>query len=469
MPAFLRGIPERLFALDSRSLALFRVGLGLLVVIDASGRLGDTTALYGDAGAVPRAVVREFIGGRWLLSLHLLDGSALFAGGLLVIHALAGVCLVAGYRTRLATALAWVLTLSIQHRNPLVVNWGDSVLCLLLFWSLFLPLAERASIDRRGGTPARGFLGFGSVGFVFQLACIYSFSALLKTGASWSDGSAVAVALQNEMIARPLAAVALGYPELLTAITHAVRYFEAIAPLLLFVPLGVGPLRTALVLGFWGFHLGLLLLLDLGLFSFVCIVAWCALIPGTLWDRLGVGAGGAPDLLRKRQWLALACLGLVLVSNLGTLPERSIPAPLRAPLQLSGLTQKWGMFADPGRGDGWLVVLGRRADGAEEDLLWGGAPSWSTPTRLSELDLGWRWRIYHRGLWRRRPAVRQAYAVWLCRSENARRNDRAQLESVTIHLLKEAPPASGGSDRVDDVTIWDEPCAPSTPAAEATR
>src|SRR2546423_15595282 len=86
-----------LFALDTRSLALFRVGLGLLVVIDATGRLSDLTAFYTDAGAVPRALAHE-LRGDWLpLSLYFLNGSEWFAGGLLALHALAGVCLAAGY------------------------------------------------------------------------------------------------------------------------------------------------------------------------------------------------------------------------------------------------------------------------------------------------------------------------------------------------------------------------------------
>jgi hypothetical protein len=210
----LRRVLELLFALDTRSLALFRVGLGLLVVLDAAGRLPDLTALYSDAGAVPRALVGELRGDAIPLSLYLASGSALFAGGLLVVHAVAGACLLVGYRTRVATAVAWLLTLSIQHRNPLVENWGDLILRLLLFWSLFLPLAERASLDGRRNLPgpaARSFVSFGSAALIVQIVCIYFFSALLKTGSTWHDGSAIAVSLQNDCIAKhPQATLALG-------------------------------------------------------------------------------------------------------------------------------------------------------------------------------------------------------------------------------------------------------------------
>ena len=370
-----RGVAERLFALDTRSLALFRIALGLLVVVDAVGRMPDLTAHYSDAGAVPRAVIDELRGDDIPLSLYLLDGSALFAGSLLALHALAGACMVAGYRTRWATAAAWLLTLSIHHRNLLVANFGDLIQRLLLFWSLFLPLGERASLDRRRGAaePApHRFLSWGSVGFIVQLMSIYFFSALHKTGSTWQDGSAVAVSLSNDSFAKlPQAAIALGYPQLLFLLTHAVRYFEAIGPLLLLVPVATTPLRIALVLAFWSFHLGLFAFLELGTFAFVCIAAWCALLPGAVWDWIGVPAGPGPPVLRRRQWPAAIFAILVLLANLTTLRMDSpFPPPLGLSLRITGLYQSWDMFSpDPAPDVGWMLVVGRRRDGGEEDLL----------------------------------------------------------------------------------------------------
>lgn len=468
-PAFVRRVPERIFAIDTRSLALFRIGLGLLVVLDAAGRLPDLTALYSDAGAVPRALVRELSGDELPLSLYMAHGSVGFAGALLLLHVAAGVCLLAGYRTLLATGAAWVLTLSLQYRNPLVVGWGDMILRVLLLWSLFLPLAERASLDRRRGAPrqaARSFLSLGSAGFVLQLGSIYFFTALLKTGPEWRDGSAIAIALQNEHFAKlPQATVALGHPLLLFALTHTVRYFEAIGPLLLLVPVGIGPLRTALVLAYWAFHLGLFALLELGLFPFVCIAAWSALLPAAFWDRLGVSAGEGPEIRRRLQWPGLACIGLVLASNLSTLsPGGSVSALLRTPLRVSGLYQRWGMFApSPSHDDGWLMVVGRRADGGEEDLLRGGAVQLSKPAEISMHYPSARWRTYLRGLWRRRPAVREAYADWRCRSENAARSDSMRLESLTIYFAKQVIAPSGESVRTDREQLVQSVCARPTP------
>jgi hypothetical protein len=463
---------SELFALDTRSLALFRIGLGLLVAADAIGRLSDLTVFYTDAGAVPRWLVDELRGDKVPLSLYLIDGSASFAGILLALHTLAGTCLLVGYRTRLATAVAWLLTFSIQHRNLLVDNFGDMVLRVLLFWALFLPLAARASLDRRNARElaARSFASFGSAGLVVQIACVYVFSALLKTGSTWQDGSAIAVSLQSDVVAKlPQAAIALGYPHILSFLTYAVRAFEAIGPLLLLVPVALGPLRTALVIAFWSFHLGLFALFELGMFPFVCIVAWSALLPGWFWDRIGV-PGGADLVMRRRQWIALAGLGLVLVSNLSTLfPHTPYPAALGVALRVSGLYQRWMMFApNPSRRDGWIIAAGTRADGGEEDLLGGGPVSWSKPDEVSSMYPNWRWATYMLAVQHRRPPVRQALASWLCRSENEQREGDARISRVTLYYLTEAKPASGAASDIRRAQIWREECAPDgtpTPGA----
>jgi hypothetical protein len=459
-----RRVLERLFALDTRSLALFRVALGLLVAFDAALRLPDLTVHYTDAGAVPRALIDELRGGEIPLSLYLINGSAPFAATLLGLHGLAGICLAVGYRTRLATAVAWLLTFAIHHRNLLVVNDGDLIQRLLLFWSLFLPLGERFSLDRRRGAAggaAQRFLGWGSAGFIVQLMSIYFFSALHKTGSAWQDGSAVAVSLAADSIAKlPQATIALGYPHLLALLTYTVRYFEAIAPFLLLVPVAIAPLRSALVLSFWSFHLGLFAFLELGTFSFVCIAAWCALIPGACWDRLGVPAGSGPPVRVRPQWPAVVFVALVLAANLSTLRMDSpFPGWLGLSLRLTGLYQSWEMFSpNPAADDGWTLTVGRRVDGGEEDLLHGGPVSWEKPAEVSSIYPNFRWSTYMRALRHRRPSVRHDYTTYLCRRENARRHGAEQIEGVAIYYLEDTNRSAAGPPHVGRVQIWDEPC-----------
>ncbi len=50
---------EKLFGLDLRSLALFRVWLALVIIVDLIIRTGDLSSLYSDAGVMPRTLLSE--------------------------------------------------------------------------------------------------------------------------------------------------------------------------------------------------------------------------------------------------------------------------------------------------------------------------------------------------------------------------------------------------------------------------
>jgi hypothetical protein len=178
------------FGADLRSLAALRVVLALLVLADLALRATDFYAHYTDEGVLPREQLLE--GGLLdtsAFSFALANGEPLFASLLFGATALAAVGLLLGYRTRLSTVVVWALLMSIQWRNPLLLNGGDTLLRLLLFWGMFLPLGAYWSVDRlRGASPARPtmlFFSLGTVGLFMQIAFVYVFTAILKSGDEW--------------------------------------------------------------------------------------------------------------------------------------------------------------------------------------------------------------------------------------------------------------------------------------------
>ena len=83
-----------------RSLALLRVGLDLLVIIDLVQRSFDLKAHYTDLGILPRWALTHDLGNVWSVSLHNLSGtSELEAAGFVFTR----------NRAR-GTASAWLLT-----------------------------------------------------------------------------------------------------------------------------------------------------------------------------------------------------------------------------------------------------------------------------------------------------------------------------------------------------------------------
>src|SRR4051794_22029683 len=72
---FWRRALDNIFALDVRSLALMRIGIGVMMLWDLADRYPDLTALFSDEGVLPRALLPP---NNLPLSIHLLGGSTLF-------------------------------------------------------------------------------------------------------------------------------------------------------------------------------------------------------------------------------------------------------------------------------------------------------------------------------------------------------------------------------------------------------
>ena len=98
-----------------------------------------------DQGLLPRLAVAAR--NPEVISIHLANGTPQFQAVLFFLQALFAIGLLIGYRTRLITLLSWLLLTSLHARFRAILGGGDEYLRILLFWSLFLPLGARYSVD----------------------------------------------------------------------------------------------------------------------------------------------------------------------------------------------------------------------------------------------------------------------------------------------------------------------------------
>jgi predicted DCC family thiol-disulfide oxidoreductase YuxK len=284
-------------SLDYRSLALYRMLMGLIIMADVIYRLPDLTSFYTDMGLVPRAIFVNEMATPWSFSLHLANGSLGFIVGMFILHAIFGMMLVLGYKTRWAMLGAWIMTVSIHNRNWLVNNGGDDVLRAILFISIFLPLSKCFSMDaaltekkEQEQHSAEYFSGW-VMAFFFQVFAIYFVSYILKNHSIWrSEFSALFYSSRLDIFATPFGIWLRDFPLLQKLFTAFTIYLEWGGPLLLFFAWIVGrhwwKVRGAVVLMFWALHVGILFTMWIGLFPFICMVMWAAFIPGPFWDRI---------------------------------------------------------------------------------------------------------------------------------------------------------------------------------------
>ena len=282
----LKGWASQYFGIDIRSLAVLRIGMASAVLVDLASRARDLTAHYSNDGILALDVVFSKPS---VLSLHMLSGETWVQGVLFAVAAVFGVLMLVGWWTRIATAASWFLLISLQTRNPDILTGGDTMLRVLMFWCMFLPIGARFSVDSALNVSLsarrKRIADLATLGILVQLACIYGFSALLKTGDHWRvDGSAAFYALSLDMMTTPFGQWMSGFHRLLRGSTFFVLYLELIAPLVIFCPWRSSVFRSVLFLLLFSMHLMFQWTMYLGIFPFVGMVAVFALIPTCVWD-----------------------------------------------------------------------------------------------------------------------------------------------------------------------------------------
>jgi len=283
------------YSLDLRSLALFRIALGAVLLGDLIWRANDLTVFYTDFGVLPRAALLDKFSPPQRFSLHMMSGQLVFEVLLFVIAAAFAVMLIAGVRTRLAALASWFMVVSIQSRNPIILQGGDVYLRMLVFIAIFLPLGALYSVDAalsrddlEQKKERRGFAHFSTPGvaLIAQVAMVYAFAVLLKTAPEWRrDFSAVYYALNIQQMSTPLGRLLLHFPKLLPWLTKGTMVQEGSIPLLLLTPFLAGPARLLGVVLILALHIGLGLGIRLGHFPYIACMAALPLIPTWFWER----------------------------------------------------------------------------------------------------------------------------------------------------------------------------------------
>jgi predicted DCC family thiol-disulfide oxidoreductase YuxK/uncharacterized membrane protein YphA (DoxX/SURF4 family) len=286
---------KKTFSFDFRSMALYRFLIGIIVMSDVIYRWEDLTNFYTDIGLIPRSIFTSEMAMPWSFSLHLANGSYGFAVVMFSIHLIFGLMLVFGYKTRWAMIGAYVMTVSVHNRNWLVNNGGDDVLRAILFFSIFLPLNRCFSIDsamhKETQNDRKEHFSTWTLAFFLQAFVIYFVSYILKNHPIWrSEYTAVFYSSRLDIFATPLSIWLRDYPLIMKFITLTSIYLEWLGPILLVFSFAFGRfwwiVRTLLVFTFIGFHFGIFMTMNIGLFTFICMSMWTIFLPSVFWCRI---------------------------------------------------------------------------------------------------------------------------------------------------------------------------------------
>lgn len=439
------GLARDLFGADLRSLALFRVSLGIVLCWDLLDRMRGIEEHYTSQGLLPAALLRE-LSARPIYSIHQLVDTLSFQVVLFAIAFAAAMMLAIGWRTRLATIVSFVLLWSMHSRNPLTLHAADSLLRFLLMWGMFLPLGAMWSLDSRRASAERvasPVVSVAGAALMLQGFFVYLLVTISKLQYdAWWDGRALYAVVNKASYVRPLGEYLANFPAVLQVLSHATLVVEGAIPLLFFSPWRRDLCRViAVALGI-GLHASIFAVVDVGVFQPVTALALFPWLPASFWERLRVQlpTESARDW-RPARW-SQALVGLLLTYTIASnalaldAAKRDMPEPLGTVGYVLRLDQRWRMFANTDITlQGWWVVVGELSDGARFDVLRGTPDvSLERPPHYYRDMPNMAWRTYWVNISREHYApFRPAMGAYFCRMWN--RSADASLHAKRVHVI----------------------------------
>lgn len=311
----MKSLRDHFLRIDARSLGLFRITFGLVLIADLLSRWRWVRDFYSNDGVLPnhnhlfnlRNKQQVFS----LFHAFSTEGEAHFAFSVaLVAYAL----FLVGYRTRVFHVLALVILVSLTSRNILLENAGNYAAIAILAFTAFLPCGSRFSVDSlrasmalrqekrdvelndrarpseaeldAGRLPGWSPVSLAALGVLLQLATIYLCTALQQRGEAWRDGTAFYYALHVDRWVSGAGAWARDALPLgtLSGLTYGTWGMQLAIPALLFVPALFRWTRgiAAALMALHGLLLGVLF--DFGLFGWALCAAAPLVLPAELWD-----------------------------------------------------------------------------------------------------------------------------------------------------------------------------------------
>ncbi|MGH7885489.1 MAG: HTTM domain-containing protein, partial [Thermodesulfobacteriota bacterium] len=459
---------SKLFYVDLRSLAITRIALSLLIIIDLFARFKDLENHYTDNGVLPVEAYYELHWQKFYLSLHALSGNYYFELFLFIAALIFACMLLFGFKTRMSTVISWFLLISLQTRNPLVLTGGDTLLRCLMFWAIFTPWGERFSIDSNFKSDCNKVLNtvfsWGALAFIIQIAFMYISSAILKDSPEWrNDYTAIYYALSIGQFNYLLGPFIYRFPLLMKVITFSVFWLEMVGIFIFFVPYKNSLFRIIGLILFIFFQLGLFFTMSLGLFPWVCIASLFIFLPSIFWKKLPgfeirlkiffekiytklfynsrCRFFMQPDLKKIHAlFLILVFIFLAILVNNRNFKITEVPRDLFFIIRTVRLDQKWNLFApEPYKTDGWYVISGKLENGNIVDVLRKeGKINWASPNDRHSDYPTYRWRKYMRNLYLKMyKENRHYYAKYICRKWNKDKAGKPKLKYLDIYYVLE--------------------------------
>lgn len=436
-----------------------RIGIGIILLLDLGIRSLSIKAFFTNDGVLPLDVLKQYNWSPAYFSFHTASGELWWQILLFVINTICIVFLIIGFRARLFTFICWVFLTSLQNRNPFILQGGDDLLRIILFWAMFLPWGERYSVQKKSHYPTNYF-SWANIGYLLLPCSIFFFSALLKTSPEWrTEGTALYYALSLDQIRLPFGTFIYQFPTLLKALTFFVFYTELIAPLLLIMPFVPNKIRQIGIVLYVLVFIGIASSLYVGLFYIIGLVSLIGLLPSGFIDWFEnhfyknntqfINNASSEENISPifqisntiKNYFVIAVAAFCLMMNLGSV--KKFPFYLDPTIVAYGkvlrLEQNWGMFSPfILKDDGWFVYSALSENHTYIDIKHQtDSVSFKKPTPMVCEFESDRWRKFQENYtFNNNNYMRPFYCKYLLNKWNNEHPDK-RIYDLTIFFMKE--------------------------------
>lgn len=279
LKSFIKGWDEFFFAkTDASALCLFRIFFGLFLFINGISLIEDFYDWFGvgDEALVPLGhsfgLYKDFRINiyRWLSPTDFSAWVVLWA------YILSSVGVLVGFKTRISTVICFILLVSMQNRNFMILNSGDTLMRCLLFLMMFAPTHVKYSFDsylrRKQGIPFESSVSFVTIRLMqLQFSLVYLATTLFKLkGYDWVDGTAVYYTSRLENFQRIVIPFIFDFPSLVKFSTWSALFIEfAMGTLVWVKELRLWVLASGILL-----HLLIEVSMSIGFFEWVMMTSY---------------------------------------------------------------------------------------------------------------------------------------------------------------------------------------------------
>ncbi|MEZ5025045.1 MAG: HTTM domain-containing protein [Chitinophagales bacterium] len=272
------------FRLDDRSIAVFRIILGISVLYNlVLIKLPYAVEFWGQHTIIPIDILKN-MNGPSSHSIFDYIRNDIFAYVYISVAILSALLFIVGYKSKYNAIILLFLYWNLLQGAANWIGGYDFYNFHLLFWAMFLPLDNHFSIKPPKLKPKVSLAV--SIILITQICWIYFATGMAKYGTAWTEGYAVKIMASDKWVTYKTAAFFANNIWVYKPLTYLTLFFEVSLPFFVLFPLRKTPIfRYIGILFLVGFHVSIFSIYDVANFSIAGLSGAALLLPEAFWQK----------------------------------------------------------------------------------------------------------------------------------------------------------------------------------------